>query len=194
MSVTILEHLPNLCPDISSHAEEGTEEKKNHINVVNVICLSPTLAILRTCYRARKPRSPENKKKILSPPPRVAQSFLSLVFWKYQGEPQKHQGFSSPCGPLKNPGKKHKKIQKTKEFHSKKNTKETKQQRKEGQGGRRKHGQNTEEIQKRPKNCRFGVVFGVFVIFSVLFLFGVFLAVKFLGLLEFFFVFFFQGF
>ena len=57
-------------------------------------------------------------------------------FRKYQGKPQKHQGFFSPCEPLKTLENKEKTLKKTKEFRSKKNTKETKTPRKRrtGQG------------------------------------------------------------
>ena len=51
-------------------------------------------------------------------------------FRKYQGKPQKHQGFLSPHEPLKTLENKQKTPKKTKDFRSKKNTKETKTPRK----------------------------------------------------------------
>ena len=63
---------------------------------------------------------------------------LSFLFpWsfrKYQGKPQKHQGFLSPCEPLKTLENRQKTPPKTKEFRSKKNTKETKTPRKRRTG------------------------------------------------------------
>ena len=47
-------------------------------------------------------------------------------FRKYQGKPLKHQRLSSPCEPLKILTNKQKTFRKTKEFPSKKNTKEAK--------------------------------------------------------------------
>ena len=47
-------------------------------------------------------------------------------FRKYQGKPQKCQGFFSPCEPSKTLENKQKTLKKTKEFRSKKNTKEAK--------------------------------------------------------------------
>ena len=55
-------------------------------------------------------------------------------FRKDQGKPQKHQGFFSASEPLKTPENKQKTLKKTKEFHSKKNTKETKTPRKRRTG------------------------------------------------------------
>ena len=51
-------------------------------------------------------------------------------FRKYQGKPQKHQGFLSPGEPLKTLENKQKTVKKTKEFRSEKKTKETKTPRK----------------------------------------------------------------
>ena len=55
---------------------------------------------------------------------------LPWSFRKYQGKPQKHQGFFSPCEPLKTLENKQKTPQKTKDFRKKKNTKETQTPRK----------------------------------------------------------------
>ena len=57
---------------------------------------------------------------------------------KYQGKPQKQQGFSSPREPLKILENKQKPLKKTKENPSKKNTKETKTPRKRRTGRRTK--------------------------------------------------------
>ena len=53
---------------------------------------------------------------------------------KFQRKPQKHQGFYSPCEPLRTLENKQKTPKKTKEFRSKKNTKETKTPRKRRTG------------------------------------------------------------
>ena len=58
-------------------------------------------------------------------------------FRKYQRKPQKHQGFLSLGEPLKTLENRQKTPQKTKEFRSKKNTKETKTPRKRRTGGLR---------------------------------------------------------
>ena len=55
-------------------------------------------------------------------------------FRKDQGKPQKHQGIFSACEPLKTLENKQKTLKKTKEFRSKKNTKETKTPRKRRTG------------------------------------------------------------
>ena len=55
-------------------------------------------------------------------------------FQKYQEKPQKHQGFFSPCEPLKTLENEQKTPPKTKEFRSKKNTKETETPRKRRTG------------------------------------------------------------
>ena len=57
-------------------------------------------------------------------------------FRKHQGKPQKHQGFFSPCEPLKTLQNKQKTLKNTKETPRKKNTKETKTLRKRRTGKR----------------------------------------------------------
>ena len=69
-------------------------------------------------------------------------------FRKYQGKPQKNQGFSSPCEPLKILENKQKTLKKTKENPSKKNTKETKTSRK----------RRTGKFSRRSGRPRFGSV------------------------------------
>ena len=65
--------------------------------------------------------------------PTLSFFFLGLVE-NTKENPQEHQGFSSPCEPLKTLENKQKTPQKTKEIPSKKNTKETKTSRKRRTG------------------------------------------------------------
>ena len=72
---------------------------------------------------------PLTRKFVQSPCPSFPWSF-----WKHQGKPQKHQGFSSPFKPFKSMENKQKTLKKTKEFRNKNTPRKQKHHRKDGQG------------------------------------------------------------
>ena len=86
----------------------------------------------------------ENPKKDKKPCPSFPWSFR-----KYQGKPQKHQGFFWPCEPLKTLKRSTKHSKRPRIFAARKTPRKQKDQGKEGQGRTKKEGQV--QIGKPPR-------------------------------------------